>query len=620
MSQSWPLSAEANKKKGVCSVCFATRQLHLKDGTVHKHGPRDNPCLGSHKLPLSNTDIPGTPAVDVGAASISQPHSLAVGAQPPTGNEPPSAYWNPHPIPIIKHIPKSARPACATHLAHLFRQVAAHPDVEQHWLAIINWARQVLCSPKRGGKRHNVANVIKKRIDKLDDSSISEPPLASDTCNAVGGNKRQHYSLREAISAKMEDGNIRAAVRLLCSDEHPAEFSASTLNQLRQKHPPAPPDRLPIPPKPPTSLVVDEAEVARVVRTFPAGSAGGPDGFRPQHFLDLIRCRESGPELLSALTGVVNLLLSGKCHPAIIPVLFGGRLIALSKKSGGVRPIAVGFTLRRLCSKCANAFAISELLQYFGSRQLGAGIKGGCEAAVHSARRFLKALPENWVMAKLDFSNAFNCVRRDAMLNAVFEHIPGIYNYCHLAYNLSSFLWFGEDTIMSEEGAQQGDPLGPLLFCLTVHPLLSSLQSPFAAGYLDDFTIGGSESVVAHDINTVFVKGAELGLRPNVSKCELICHSEFTPASLLLRSFIKVTPDESLLLGVPILPAGRLDSVLQDCCSELSRAIDRLQSIESHDALIILRVCLGAPKIQYLLRCTPCFDHSILSTNSFARV
>ena len=32
----------------------------------------------------------------------------------------------------------------------------------------------------------------------------------------------------------------------------------------------------------------------------------------------------------------------------IAPIFFGGRLLALNKKSGGIRPIAIGFTLRRL--------------------------------------------------------------------------------------------------------------------------------------------------------------------------------------------------------------------------------------------------------------------------------
>jgi len=45
----------------------------------------------------------------------------------------------------------------------------------------------------------------------------------------------------------------------------------------------------------------------------------------------------------------------------VIPIFFGGRLIALNKKSDGIRPIAVGFTLRRLVSKCANTHAIARL-------------------------------------------------------------------------------------------------------------------------------------------------------------------------------------------------------------------------------------------------------------------
>lgn len=56
-TQTWPLSKDANKLSETCSVCHATtRQLHLRDGTVHLHGPRDNRCLGSNRPPI-NTDF-----------------------------------------------------------------------------------------------------------------------------------------------------------------------------------------------------------------------------------------------------------------------------------------------------------------------------------------------------------------------------------------------------------------------------------------------------------------------------------------------------------------------------------------------------------------------------------
>jgi hypothetical protein len=94
-------------------------------------------------------------------------------------------------------------------------------------------------------------------------------------------------------------------------------------------------------------------------------------------------------------------------------------------------------------------------------------------------------------LIKLDFSNAFNTLRRDDMLEAVLKEIPEIFNFCHLSYAENSTLLFNEFKISSEEGPQQGDPLGPLLFALTIHPILQSLVSEFKTGYLDDVAIGG---------------------------------------------------------------------------------------------------------------------------------
>jgi hypothetical protein len=113
------------------------------------------------------------------------------------------------------------------------------------------------------------------------------------------------------------------------------------------------------------------------------------------------------PELLTALTAFVNMLLVGQCPRHITPIFFGGRLIALDKKD-----IAMGFTLRSLAAKCANSVGVARLNSNFTPRQLGVGIPGGCEAAIHPTRRFLQSLPAGHVMVKLDFTNAFNSLHR----------------------------------------------------------------------------------------------------------------------------------------------------------------------------------------------------------------
>ena len=37
---------------------------------------------------------------------------------------------------------------------------------------------------------------------------------------------------------------------------------------------------------------MDEDDVREAVLSFPAGSVGGPDGLRPQHLRDMVRCHE----------------------------------------------------------------------------------------------------------------------------------------------------------------------------------------------------------------------------------------------------------------------------------------------------------------------------------------
>jgi len=109
----------------------------------------------------------------------------------------------------------------------------------------------------------------------------------------------------------------------------------------------------------------------------------------------------------------------------IIIIIIIQLLALMNKNTGGVRPIAIiGFTPRRLASKCASSAGIARLKSYFQPRQLGVGTAGGCEAAIHAARRYLESLPPDHVVVKLDFSNAFNTLHRRDMLQAIFDRLP----------------------------------------------------------------------------------------------------------------------------------------------------------------------------------------------------
>ena len=109
----------------------------------------------------------------------------------------------------------------------------------------------------------------------------------------------------------------------------PALPSANNyLARLQEKHlqPQASPlDASLVDPSQSTPLSVVESDVRKAVLSFPAGSSGGSGGLRPQHLKDLIECRESGSDFLTALTGFTNLVLAGRCPVDVIPIFFGGR-------------------------------------------------------------------------------------------------------------------------------------------------------------------------------------------------------------------------------------------------------------------------------------------------------
>ena len=328
--------------------------------------------------------------------------------------------------------------------------------------------------------------------------------------------------LKRAVSLKLSDGDVRGAIRLLASNDQIADHSDGVVESLKQKHPPAPPD-LELPPAPDENrqpYMATEQDIMSAIASFDSGSSAGLDGLRPAHLKDLTSrsAGEARPRLVKALTRLVNLALRGEIPPSARTAFYGAALTALRKKDGGIRPIAVGSTYRRLATKVGLKSLSDELGQELRPIQLGYGTRGGCEAAFHASRQFACHLSEDSVMVKLDMRNAFNTVRRDH-LKAVREFAAPLYPLLWQAYSQPTPLYYGTTQIVSATGVQQADPCGPAVFALAIHPIAKTVSCEFNCWYLDDGTVGGETSSVCQNLQRLVPAMAEIGLEVNPTKC-----------------------------------------------------------------------------------------------------
>ena len=99
-----------------------------------------------------------------------------------------------------------------------------------------------------------------------------------------------------------------------------------------------------------------------------------------QHIRDMVAVERGSNGLLSAISAFLGLVVGGSVPAGIRPLFFGGRLLALLKKDGGLRPIAVGLSMRRLAAKVVNKAATEKLAPLLAPIQLGVGVNGGMES------------------------------------------------------------------------------------------------------------------------------------------------------------------------------------------------------------------------------------------------
>lgn len=133
-------------------------------------------------------------------------------------------------------------------------------------------------------------------------------------------------------------------------------------------------------------------------------------------------------------------------------------------------------------------------------------------------------------------------------------HAPDLSRWVHFSYASPSHLHFGPHIISSQNGTQQGDPLGMLLCCLALHPTLQSLQNtfqlPLHLWYADDGNLITPRAQTHDILHFLHSSAHDIGLSTNLNKTSVSWPSLHQPPPLVTCAV--VPHDELSIVGSPI--------------------------------------------------------------------
>ena len=374
-------------------------------GLLRRHGPHDNPCTGHNLSPVPGSFVPAASGTTTTQAALqATADDTSVDLFDSSSSAPTLSVGHPtRGAPILKRLPKGVRPGASTVLQRLIQNVVRDPQNADYWERLFSFAPACFARPGRGGKSRNLTSLVKRQIEAFDSGASSlDTPRASETLVRKHAGTRKGVSEAELVarraSAKLEEGDVKGAIRLLSSRDTLAPATQATLTSLRALHPSAPLDRraTPVPITLTAPLQAIPQAVLAVITSFPHGSAGGPDSLAPQHLKDLLNgvgvvnvetvsgdggTSGSAPRptvniLLETTTNLVNLMLSGELPQFVRATLFGGTITAIAKKGGGsgqsqsATP-GVGLRVKWLAISCLPTL---QLCWHRGSSALGSRV------------------------------------------------------------------------------------------------------------------------------------------------------------------------------------------------------------------------------------------------------
>jgi len=93
--------------------------------------------------------------------------------------------------------------------------------------------------------------------------------------------------------------------------------------------------------------------------------------------------------------------------------------------------------------------------------------------------------------------------RKDKFLEVLLDKFLSIYPFVYHCDNDESLQFHGNNSNVSQQSILQGDPLGPVMFCILLHCFSISMESELNIWFLDDASLEDDPSKVWNDLNLI---------------------------------------------------------------------------------------------------------------------
>ena len=432
----------------------------------------------------------------------------------------------------------------------------------------------LLQKPHCRSKAKDHAHCLERRLKQWKEGSLNELVLEGRTIQSrlpKFNTSKAQQSLSRSFANLMFAGKIKAALVLLSKAQRggvlhlgdpsdPSNPESPTVRDvLNSKHPQGqhlnPACIIPSTPQEVHPVIFEslDASAIRSAALRTTGSAG-PSGLDAQEWRRLCTAfKGASSNLCNSMALLARRLSNTYIDPECTSPLLACRLIALDKNPG-IRPIGIGDTARRIIAKAVLHIVKTDVQDACGCVQLCGGQISGIEAAVHAVRSAFES-DGNEALLLADASNAFNSLNRQVALHNIQRICPPLSTILTNTYRAPTELFVDGDTILSQEGTTQGDPLAMPMYALATIPLIQKLEGNHRqVWYADDAAAVGKILDLRDWWERLSTIGPSYGYFPNASKTWLVTKEGLleTARSIFANTGVNVTCNGRPYLGAAI--------------------------------------------------------------------